>query len=815
MVKFGHNFPKLQKEEWKEEYLNYKLLKHYIKVEKNKNEKIDQKELIRTFINMLNKEIKKVYLFYVQQEREIYIMINSHLHIRNTYDTMNSQSINSEVSELIKIIKLAYDLLSYIKANMTGVQKILKKFDKKFHEEIKGKIRDKFLNDKLSNDNSDIVYIFQFKIINEVCALVEDLKFDLFAKYKAMMEREKKNVELISKEYNNNSVIDNDFSFNHDDDSNSGSKEKLVNVSDENNTNIVSTVSQNEVVNEIEIKTNFSLIDVEIGKIERVFLQLKNMYKVWNTQIKFAIMQEKVSFDDIFSRSISEEEILRSLNRSADENDAINISNSNVKNSQGNLSTSSLISKENFSNVILTFIHSALLSSLMYIILPHIFFVMNTQYFTNRSAIIEILMVFPLADAIAYTFSGKWASVTFKKPMMLSFLLVNLSCLSYSIGIHKRLSFLLIIGRLIGGFAYNAEINRLYIANYVPKRKKSLMLLIHKISGMIGKVLGILIQLLIYSFMSDKDIKIFIMPSSVIAFFCFIMLIVVFFLYSEPLDFKFNKYNDNQSQSDHSSTMGGLSIESSLTNQDSETIKILNKKLKKLNEDSQFTDTNLVTKAIENIIIRNKNKARVFFLLTTVVLLNKFFLYSVVLIVTQITIAYSAIKSSLCLLCTFTFSIPLYLVNYFYLSKKISSRLFFIILLISLPIINAFILLFKEISTVIIIILMIIAVLLSMLVEDTSLHMFSKLIPYDYSPVFNISSISIIQFISHIGIISSCFILIEIKVDNQIKIIGLSEIAIYCLSLLFSLVMYKELKERPISRLVRLRSTRKFKRTQI
>ena len=151
MVKFGHNFPKLQKEEWKEEYLNYKLLKHYIKVEKNKNEKIDQKELIRTFINMLNKEIKKVYLFYVQQEREIYIMINSHLHIRNTYDTMNSQSINSEVSELIKIIKLAYDLLSYIKANMTGVQKILKKFDKKFHEEIKGKIRDKFLNDKLSN----------------------------------------------------------------------------------------------------------------------------------------------------------------------------------------------------------------------------------------------------------------------------------------------------------------------------------------------------------------------------------------------------------------------------------------------------------------------------------------------------------------------------------------------------------------------------------------------------------------------------------------------------------------------------------------
>ena len=128
MVKFGKTFPQLQKKEWKSEYINYKALKHFIKVENTKEEKVEQKELIKQFVSLLNQEVKNVYLFYVQTEREIYIMINSHLHIRNTYDSMNLNSINNEVKALIDIISFAYDLLCYIKINMIAVQKILKKF---------------------------------------------------------------------------------------------------------------------------------------------------------------------------------------------------------------------------------------------------------------------------------------------------------------------------------------------------------------------------------------------------------------------------------------------------------------------------------------------------------------------------------------------------------------------------------------------------------------------------------------------------------------------------------------------------------------
>ena len=37
------------------------------------------------FTNTLNDEIKRVYLFFISSERELYVSINSHLHIRYAF----------------------------------------------------------------------------------------------------------------------------------------------------------------------------------------------------------------------------------------------------------------------------------------------------------------------------------------------------------------------------------------------------------------------------------------------------------------------------------------------------------------------------------------------------------------------------------------------------------------------------------------------------------------------------------------------------------------------------------------------------------
>ncbi len=51
----------------------------------NKSEDENMKYL-KSFTTKLDDEIKKVYLFYVACERELYVSINSHLHLRQSFE---------------------------------------------------------------------------------------------------------------------------------------------------------------------------------------------------------------------------------------------------------------------------------------------------------------------------------------------------------------------------------------------------------------------------------------------------------------------------------------------------------------------------------------------------------------------------------------------------------------------------------------------------------------------------------------------------------------------------------------------------------
>ena len=794
MVKFEKTFPQLQKKEWKSEYINYKALKHFIKVENTKEEKVEQKELIKQFVSLLNQEVKNVYLFYVQTEREIYIMINSHLHIRNTYDSMNLNSINNEVKALIDIISFAYDLLCYIKINMIAVQKILKKFDKKFRQYLKTKITGKYLSDKIGNENSDIVYIFQFKIINEVCALIEDLKFDLFAKYKSFLERSKKAIELNSK--------DND------------SAEEILIITDVRNSSttqiILNDSSQDPITSEIEITTNFSLIDIHIGKIERIFLQLKNIYRVWNVQLKYAIINNKNNFEDIFCRSTSEDEILKDLNKNSNENEDINLQNPGEKLKK--TLTSKLISYENFSNVILT-LALTLTSHISYvIILPDIFFIID-KICKSSSPSTFILLMLPISEIISFTYSKIWASNTIKLPMIVACIFGAVGNTIYVLGVHLQLIILLLVGRLIVGFSLNGEINRIYISTYIPKRKISKYLLFLKLSGMVGKVSGMIIVMISYFCFTHFES---LAPSTICAIISLFMLILIVFFFTEPVDSKFNQYGENQSQSDHSSRMGSLSIESSLTSKDSETVKILNEKLKKLNDENQFTDTNLVTKTIDNIITRNKNKGKIFIYLLSLIIINKSMTFSFLFVsVAIITFNHSfrLPNVSIILLILFSLIIPIYLLNYFFLSKKFSSRILLIILLALILVQSVLYLIFLN-NPDITIPFLFLFVYIGILIEDKAFYLFGKLVPFDYAPFCNMLCNIYVQLSLHIGTMIACFNMINKNILQQKKILLYITLGLYLIEGIITMILFKDLKERPISRLVRLRSTRKFKRTE-
>ena len=181
MEHFGKKFQAGQIASWKDRYTNYADLKSYIKEQSTSNNaQMNKNELISSFTSKLDKELKKVYMFFVQNERELYIQINSRLHLRKGYYSLDGNGIEKEFDELIKIANYTTDLTKYISDNVMAFVKILDKFDKKFHN-INTNLSSTYIVEKLEMKNSDLLYIFQFKIIDEVSALLEDLQNDLLA----------------------------------------------------------------------------------------------------------------------------------------------------------------------------------------------------------------------------------------------------------------------------------------------------------------------------------------------------------------------------------------------------------------------------------------------------------------------------------------------------------------------------------------------------------------------------------------------------------------------------------------------------------
>ena len=104
MVKYGKKFRKIQLPEWKGKYFDYKKFKQFIKknnpdnsfpIQENEKESdvlnsLDKK--IQKFIQDLDQEIKKVYIFFIAKEKKK--DINKYLHQKDDYEEFNLNDPN-------------------------------------------------------------------------------------------------------------------------------------------------------------------------------------------------------------------------------------------------------------------------------------------------------------------------------------------------------------------------------------------------------------------------------------------------------------------------------------------------------------------------------------------------------------------------------------------------------------------------------------------------------------------------------------------------------------------------------------------------
>ena len=778
MEHFGKKFQAGQIANWKDRYTNYADLKAYIKEQSTSNNaQMNKAELISSFTSKLDKELKKVYMFFVQNERELYIQINSRLHLRKGYYSLDGNGIEKEFDELIKIANYTTDLTKYISDNVMAFVKILDKFDKKFHN-INTNLSSTYIVEKLEMKNSDLLYIFQFKIIDEVSALLEDLQNDLLDVFAKLNPSGTNQPEL---------------------------QQNLIN----------STESKGNVsLSVIENKSN--VISTRIHDIDEYYKGLQAQYKQWNRILKqqeYQISSSKTNSNDI--------EMGNSL--------AANTSSVSGRD----------ISDANQWNVFLTLLQKFYMAACSTLIFSNYYGALT--HFYNKEDGVEYYSSFafamtPLGGIVSMLFTKYIIIKSYKIPMIISAVLAVLGNFLYIVGIGYDSILLHCISRLLIGFGLNTRVHRKYLLEFIPKRKISNYLLSFKFCYLLGNVTGPILTL-IFCLFGKTEIKdersMFIFnqytnPSWLCTVFGIVILLLICIYYAEPVSSSFNAYADGQTPLEAATRSNSFALDGAFTNSESDALKQLNDKLSEFNDQNQFSDTNLVSSSIDNIMIRERGPGNTISNAFTIILLNIFFsnIISMSLLVNtpmHINDVYSngsvtqdQLSSLILSLAMFAF-FALYFFNFFYVSGKMDKIMYILILdFIIVCIEGGMMFTVQKGKVVFYSILFIFTYSFCNLLEDTTIYFFTKIIPNDYRAL-GMSAPTGVQFFGYFGMIIGCLLgligLISDLTKSYIVILGV-QVGLLVIIAIIGLLFKKQFQEKAIRRIFRHRNTNKIRRTE-
>ena len=609
MVKYGKDFRRKQKIEWKEKYFDYKSYKKKIKslmTEKSKEEFILKSEFDKEneveqwtfkFEENLDKDIKKIYVFYSIKEKELYKKSNKYLHLKDDYSEFSLNDYLEHFKDLYELSLLSLDLSKYIYYNLKAVLKILKKYDKKIigNEYKKLQIKMNYINARIEDQNSDILYLLKFKMIDEINLLLEDL-------IKNLKEQFKQNK--------------NKLKLNEDDES----ENKLI---DE-----ITDVNQAESI----IRQNSDKIKSNIKETDKVSSKVSSLFTPWKKFLRISSDMNSKLLQITKEKSFSHE-------------------NSNIYNRTESIAENIKISKEAKYNILIILLHGFLYMYSYSVVIPlyNSIFSFSFSYDNNSKVYLMwglLMMMAPIGSLFNYIYETFFFKKSTKKPIIISCIGLIIGNLLYSFASYFGYVFPLFIGRFLIGLFNLRTHNKMYIINFLLKKDVSYYLTMFHTFSMIGLGSGFLINIGLY-FINNNDNKLlnkYTIGTLVGAALSFIELILTIILFTEAHSKYFNmtslqmfgegilndadneeiidEINKNNKNINNEEEKAGI-----LLQQKSLIIKDLDEQLGTFNIKNKFDDTNLVSKSVYKLTNEEENSLHY--------LLKSYIVYLFVIITTK------------------------------------------------------------------------------------------------------------------------------------------------------------------------------------
>ena len=289
------------------------------------------------------------------------------------------------------------------------------------------------------------------------------------------------------------------------------------------------------------------------------------------------------------------------------------------------------LSSESYWNIRIILAQALIMSICSTYILPTIYCLLKHHFHDNivttemgRSFLCGLVIAMsPIGGLISMGFSNCFIKKSYKIPMILSSLLSIIGNLIFILGIFNKSIPLICVGRLITGFSLNTPVHRNYLIYFVPKRRMSKYLLYFKLIVLLGNSLGPLLSFicmfslgalgegegeregkgnLSHAHYDNLILDDHNLPGWICFFASIILLIIIIFLFSEPLSSKFIIYAKGQAPTDVMKRGGSFSIDNNLTIYEAEKLNEINQRVSTFNDENQFNDTNLVSATINELI---------------------------------------------------------------------------------------------------------------------------------------------------------------------------------------------------------------------